>query len=123
MFLGSHSFIVRDDGPSDVLEVPESVWAAEKNYTQTHAKVHDIQRHSDVPEKACVLIKVIYNNGWVNSSANGDVSIALQRATDVVTELENIYNHKFHYNNQLGTCIAFHMVGGGRHNINTCISI
>ena len=117
LFLGSPKFIVRDDGSSDVLEVPESVLAAERNYTRAHANVHNIQRHSDAPAKACVLIKVIYNNGWVNSSANGDVSVALQKAIDVTAELENIYNHKFDFRNQLGTDVKFRIVGGGRNNV------
>ena len=100
----------------DVLEVPGDVWEAEKNYTKSHPDEHDVLRQagSVPPATACVNLKVIYNNDWVQASANGDAALAAQRAADVVTEAGHIYNAKYAAGNQLGTVVTFNLIGGGK---------
>ena len=73
------------------------------------------QRSSNPPTTACLNIRVIYNNGWVQSSAGGNAALGLQRARDVVAEAENIFQTKFSSSNQLGTKITINIVGGGKH--------
>jgi len=55
----------------------------------------------DVPKNACVKIKVIYNNNWVNSAGEGDNAKAYNRANEVIREAERILQHK--YRNSLMT--------------------
>ena len=64
--------------------------------------------------QACLTLKVIYNNDWIQSSAGGSAALGKQRAIEVVNEAENIYNAKYASSNQLGTAVAFTLVGNGR---------
>ena len=91
----------------DVLEVPDSVWDFERNES------HFIRQAGIPPSKGCLNIKLIYNNGWVQSSARGNPTLAMQRAREVFKEAEKIYNTKFSSSNRLGTAIKFSLVGGG----------
>ena len=95
----------------DVLEVPDSVWDAERNESIAHPDF--LRQTGSPPSSACLDIKLIYNNGWVQSSANGNSANGIQRARDVLAEAENIYNAKFSSSNRLGTAIKFNLVGGG----------
>ena len=95
----------------DVLEVPDSVWESERNESIAHPDY--LRQTGSPPSSACLDIKLIYNNGWVQSSANGNSATGIQRARDVLAEAENIYNAKFSSSNRLGTAIKFNLVGGG----------
>ena len=95
----------------DVLEVPDSVWDAERNESIAHPDF--VRQTGSPPSSACLDIKLIYNNGWVQSSANGNPTLGMQRAREVFKEAENIYNTKFSSSNRLGTTIKFNLVGGG----------
>ena len=74
-----------------------------------------LRQSSTPPTTACLNIRVIYNNGWINSAAGGNAALGLQRAIDVVAEAQNIFNAKFSASNQLGTQITFNIVGGGKY--------
>ena len=73
----------------DVLEVPDGVWDAERNNSKADTVV---LRQSNPPSTGCLNIRLIYNNGWVQSSASGNSALARQRALDVLAEAESIYN-------------------------------
>ena len=55
----------------------------------------------------------IHNNGRVQSSANGNPSLGIQRAREVFKEAENIYNAKCSSSNRLGTSIKLNPIGKG----------
>ena len=95
----------------DVLEVPDSVWDFERN--ESILRPHFIRQAGIPPSKGCLNIKLIYNNGWVQSSASGNPTLGMQRAREVFKEAEKIYNTKFSTTNRLGTVIKFNLVGGG----------
>ena len=95
----------------DVLEVPDSVWDFERN--ESILRPHLIRQAGTPPSKGCLNIKLIYNNGWVQSSARGNPTLGMQRAREVFKEAEKIYNTKFSFSNRLGTAIKFNLVGGG----------
>ena len=97
------------------MEVPDDVWDAERNQSRWNdGRMKEVLRQSsNPPATACLAIRVIYNNGWIQSSAGGNAALGLQRALDVVAEAENIFNTKFSGSNQLGTKITFNIVGGG----------
>ena len=107
----------RSDDDNDVVEVPDSVWDAERNRSRWGGErmVEDLRQSSTPPTTACLNIRVIYNNGWIQSSAGGNAALGLQRALDVVAEAQNIFNTKFTSSNQLGTRITFNIVGGGKY--------
>ena len=112
---GSSHINVRGGGDevNDVLDVPDGVWEAEGNNTSADTVV---LRQSSPPSTGCLNIRLIYNNGWVQSSANGDALLGRQRALDVLAEAESIYNAKFSSSNRLGTALTFNLVGGGKLN-------
>ena len=58
---------------------------------------------------------MVYNNGWIQSSAGGDAALALTRAQEVVNEAQKIYNDRYTSANRLGTSITFSLVGGGNY--------
>ena len=101
--------VINED--DDVLEVPDSVWDSERNESIAHPDL--LRQTGSPPSNACLDIKLIYNSGWVQSSANGNTATGIQRARDVLAEAENIYNTKFSSSNRLGTAIKFNLVGGG----------
>lgn len=107
----------RNEDVSDFLEIPDNVWDDERNRNRPSANAGHAM--SDAPRTppptACLNIRVIYNNGFIQSSAGGNAAIALQRAKDVVAEAENILNTKFSTPNQLGSRITFNIVGGGKY--------
>ena len=73
----------------DMVAVPDSVWEIERYYTKLHPGLH----HYTVPlSQACMALKVIYNNGWVQSAGDGNVDTAHQRAVEVIAEAEKHYN-------------------------------
>ena len=100
-----------DYGEDDVLEVPDSVWEFERN--ESILRPHLIRQAGIPPSNGCLSVKLIYNNGWVQSSANGNPTLGMQRAREVFKEAEKIYNTKFSLSNRLGTAIKFNLVGGG----------
>ena len=83
---------------------------AEKHWAVPISKGTNVVRQG---AQACLTLKVIYNNAWVQSSAGGNAALGKQRAIDVLNEAENIYNAKYASSNQLGTAVAFTLVGSG----------
>ena len=95
----------------DVLEVPDSVWDSERNESIAHPDF--LRQTGSPPSNACLNIKLIYNNGWVQSAASGNSVAGKHVARAVLDEAEKIYNTKFSSSNRLGTAIKFNLVGGG----------
>ena len=91
-----------------MLTVPDDIWEEEKNYTESHP---DLRQTGTPPSKACVSIKVIYNEGWVASAGRGNQAVAQQMALDALKGAQDIYNTKFAPSNRLGTEIYFNLVG------------
>lgn len=111
--LDSSKFETRgsNDG-NDMVEVPDSVWKTERNGSNVNLTL----RQSTVPPStACLNIRLVYNRGFVQSSAGGNAAMARKHAFAVLAEAENIYNTKFSSANQLGTRITFNLVGGGKY--------
>ena len=118
LHLGPTNINVRSGGNDvfdDVLEVPNGVWDNERNNSESAKRgLEKITRQSgNPPSSACLNVKLIFNNGWVQSAGNGDFNLAKQRARDVLNEAENIYNTRYPAANRLGTSISFNLVGGG----------
>ena len=118
IFLDSRDVVLRS-AENDVLTIPDSVWDAEKNWTLAHPDdgqdmVRQIGNDLTPPTQACLTVKVIYNNAWVQSSAGGNAATAQVRAQEVVNEAQNIYNAKYASANRLGTVVTFNLVGGGK---------
>ena len=95
------------------------MWDAEKNWTLTHPEegedfLRQVGNDLPAPTEACLAIKVIYNNAWIQSSAGGDAATAQVRAQEVVNEAQNIYNAKYASGNRLGIAVTFNLVGGGK---------
>ena len=105
----------------DVLEVPESVWDEEANYTATHPYlgsrgiVDDVMIVPDTvwgeevrnsgqkyirqygsnlpaPTGTCLSIKVIYDRNWVNQAGGGNAARGLSAANSVIAQAQGIYN-------------------------------
>ena len=114
--VGSRNVIIRS-GEDDVLTIPDDVWDAEKNWTASHPNGGNIVRQvgNDLtpPAQACITIKFVYNNAWVQSSANGNAANAAVAARAVVNEAQKIYNDRYVAANRFGTTITFNLVGGG----------
>ena len=98
---------MRGGAVNDVLPVPDDVWDAEKNYTESHP---DVRQTGTSPSNACVSIKVVYNDGWVNTAGRGNKALAQKMALDVLKGAQDIYNTKFALSNRLGTQITFNLV-------------
>ena len=93
-----------------MIDVPDNVWDNEN--TQNHSSNPNTRQSSDPPLLACIRIKVVYNNLWVESAGNGNIATARQKALDVIAETQNIYNNKYAVENRLGTSISFNLVTG-----------
>ena len=106
---------------NDMVEVPDNVWNSERNSSTGNDSTVNLtlrQPHrqpESPPSTACLSIKLIYNQGWVQSSAGGNTALARQRALDVLSEAESVYNTKFSSCKQLGTRIKFNVVGEGKY--------
>ena len=72
----------------------------------------EIRQSETPPSQACLRMKVIYNNDFVNDAGEGDLATAHQVAKDVVDEAQNIYNNRFSAENRLGTTIIFNLIAG-----------
>ena len=83
---------MRGGAVNDVLPVPDDVWDAEKNYTESHP---DVRQTGTSPSNACVSIKVVYNDGWINTAGRGNKALAQKMALDVLKGAQDIYNTKF----------------------------
>ena len=59
-------------------------------------------------------LRIIYNSDWIQSVANGNAQLGLQRANEVVAEAEKIYDTKYAPDNRLQTNIDFNIIGGGK---------
>jgi len=92
--------------PNDMLDVPDSVWEKEKNGTN----FFNLRQTGSQPTQACLKVKVIYNQGWVNQAGGGNVATAHQAAKDVIVKANEMYNTKFAAANRLGTSIALSLV-------------
>ena len=92
-----------------MLDVPDDVW--DKENTQNDS-IPTTRQTYDPPPRACISIKIIYNDGWVRSAANGYPEEARQAALDVVAEVQHIYNKKYLPENRLGTALTFNIIGG-----------
>ena len=89
--------------------MPDIVWDFEK--VKSH-RVQNIRTTDQPPSKACINLKVIYNEFWVQSVGNGVVATANQLALDVISEAQNIYNTEYDPANRLGTAVRFNIIGG-----------
>jgi hypothetical protein len=106
----SDSRISLRDAEGDVLQVPDDVWDAERNYTLTHPEVRQVGNDLAVPSTACIKIKAIYDRNWVQSSG-GDGPMALIKLYAVLNEAQNIYRTKYGSSNQLGSSFTFNYEG------------
>ena len=91
-----------------MLDIPEDEWDA-KDTTSDPNMVLRVSRTP--PADVRLNIKLIYNQDWVQSSSNGDVDVAKQRAIDVLQKAEDLYSSP---GNGLGTRITFNRVGGSK---------
>ena len=105
---------MRGGAVNDVLPLPDDVWDAEKNYTKSHP---DVRQTGTSPSNACVSIKVVYNDGWVNTAGRGNKALAQKMALDVLKGAQDIYNTKFTPSNRLGTQIIFNLVDSKTSNL------
>ena len=105
---------MRGGAVNDVVPVPDDVWDAEKNYTESHP---DVRQTGTSPSNACVSIKVVYNDGWVNTAGRGNKALAQKMALDVLKGAQDIYNTKFALSNRLGTQITFNLVNSKTSNL------
>ena len=101
------------DGGDIAIEVPDSVWEREKNATRNRGESR-FGRQSNPPSAACLNIRVIYNQGWVNSAGGGNNALAVQRLNDVIAEADRIYKTRYAPANRLQTAITWNVVGGGK---------
>ena len=100
-----------NEGRDDIVLVPQNVWDVEKSYTTSNLK---IRRISDHMLDACMSIKVVYNNGWVQSAGRGNRKLALKRIYDVFTETKLIYGDTYSQGNRLGIDFKINIVGGNK---------
>ena len=110
---GGDDFSRNGYGGDIAIDLPDSVWDREKNATRNRGESR-FGRQSNPPSSACLNIRVIYNQGWINSAAGGNSALGLQRAREVVAEAEMIYKTRYAAANRLGTDITFNVVGGGK---------
>ena len=96
------------------MEIPDDVWDSErKKYNARRVT----SRQSNPPPSAWLNIRLIYNKGWIQSSANGNAALARKRALEVFREAENIYNKKYSSSSRLGTTITFDLINQGNPKI------
>ena len=100
-------------GKNNVISKDDAVWDREKNATRNRGESR-FGRQSNPPSSACLNIRVIYNQGWINSAAGGNSALGLQRAREAVAEAEMIYKTRYAPANRLQTDITWNVVGGGR---------
>jgi hypothetical protein len=97
--------------------LPDSVKDAEKEWEAEHPMparnvVRQIGDDLDPPANTCLLIKVVYNNGWVNHFSNqADAAAGAEAA---VRKAEHIYQDQFSAANRLNSRISFTISGGGK---------
>ena len=95
----------------DMVLVPEHIANFFDNNFFKSSNLRGINNQSS---KACMSIKVVYNNDWVQSAGKGNAKIALQRVFDVLAETQKVYSNMFTQNNQLGVDVIFNIVGGNK---------
>ena len=81
----------------DVLEVPDSVWEEEANYTATHSdNGKDVLRqfgsNQPAPVGTCLVVKIIYDRNWVRQAGGGNEANGLAAANNVVSQAQAIFN-------------------------------
>ena len=74
--------------------------------------VRQVGDNLDPPANTCLLLKVVYNNAWVNDFASQ--AAAASGAEDVVRKAERIYQDEFSAANRLNSRISFTISGGGK---------
>lgn len=113
--------VLRGEAEEDeMVSVPPGTWQKESS---THAAVGNTtlsQRSAedeaiDPPPRACLTVKVVYNNRWVEAAGKGDKYLALCEANAVMREAEEIFNGRFAYIpcNRLGVAMSFSFFNGG----------
>ena len=73
---------------------------------------NEIRQSETPPSQACLRMKVIYNNYFVNDAGEGDLATAHQVAKDVIDEAQYIFDNRFTTENRLGTKINFNLIAG-----------
>ena len=82
----------------DMIFVPSKVLSFEKSSLEIKPKEGNA---GQPPKNGCLNLKVVFNRAWIDSAGGGSSKVARQRLAQVLSETENIYNHKFHVRNQL----------------------
>ena len=72
----------------------------------------EIRQIETPPSQACLRMKVVYNNDFVNDAGEGDLTTAHQVAKDVIDEAQHVFNNRFTTENRLGTTIIFNLIAG-----------
>ena len=72
----------------------------------------EIRQSETPPAQACLRMKVVYNNYFVNDAGEGDLATAHQVAKDVIDEAQHIFDNRFTTENRLGTTINFNLIAG-----------
>ena len=105
-----------DNIGDDILEVPNDVWQDEENHFGSNGadQGQNTRQATSPPSSACLNIKLIFNQGWVQDAGNGDLATAEQKAREVLNEAQNIYQTKYAAANRLQTSVTFNLVGGGK---------
>ena len=103
-----------NDDRDDMVLVPQNVWDVEKSYNTSNSNIRQISDHM---LDACMSIKVVYNNGWVQSAGRGNRKLALKRIYDVFTETKLIYGDTYSQGNRLGIDFKINIVGGNKFKI------
>ena len=97
-----------------MVSVPHGTWDKE-NTTFYQSSFQPSEETINPPPRACLNIKVVYNQRWVEAAGNGDFELALCEAIAVMKEAEKIYNDRFDYlqYNRLGIGLRLNFVSGG----------
>ena len=96
-------------GEDDMVVIPQHVFDVEKTTTEPDVNIRQAMNDTGT---ACMSIKIVYNQGWLQSAGNGNIEIAQKRVYEVLAETQKIYGSKFSPRNRLRINVMFQMIEG-----------